>query len=127
MANNPRAFDPRAREARQQAWLAVPTVAEQFPGVGEIAVELQFLLENGRPHSSAHRRIFLPDMQAYFDVQCPDRDCSDGGFDLGRAIQAAARAPGHSSAGNLRCRGFTRSQPCSLSLEYGVLARPQPA
>ncbi|MDE2148999.1 MAG: hypothetical protein KGJ55_03995 [Gammaproteobacteria bacterium] len=123
MANNPRAFDPRAREAQQRAYLAVPTLAEQFPGVDEVSVELRFMLPGGQPHSSPHKRIFLPDMQAFFGIQCPDRDCSGGGFDLGSAIKAAARSKRRGASGSLQCQGVKAGDPCSVSLNYSVAIR----
>lgn len=123
MANNPRAFDPRVREARQRAYLSVPTLAQQIPGVEEIGVELRFMLATGQPHSSPHKRIFTPDMQAFFDLHCPDRDCTGGGFDLGPAIQAAVRARNPETSGTLQCQGVKARAPCGVSLNYSVTAR----
>ena len=123
MANNPRAFDPRVREARQNAYLAVPTLAELLPDVEEVSFDLRFVLTSGKPHSSPHRWIFVPDMQAYFNLMCPERDCSGGGFDLAAAVQAAARAKGHEAAGTLTCGGKKGREPCGLALHYTVDVR----
>jgi len=121
LANNPRAFDPRVREARQRAYLAVPTLAQQIPAVEEISVELRFTLPSGQPHSSPHTRIFMPDMQAFFELHCPDRDCTKGGFNIGPAIQAAVR--NQATSGRLQCQGFKGRDACGLSLQYSVNAR----
>lgn len=123
MANNPRAFDLRMREARQRAYLATATLAELHPGVDEIGVELRFMLPSGQPHSSPHKRIFVPDMQAYFEVQCPERDCVDGGFDLGAAVGTAVSDKKHEATGTLSCSGTRGREPCGLTLEYLVAAR----
>lgn len=123
MANNPRAFDVRVREARQRAYLSVPTLAEHLPSVEELVVELRFFLENGKPHSSPHKWIFLPDMQAYFDLMCPERDCSGGGFDLAAAIRKAARPRDPETEGVLQCGGKVRGAPCGIALHYTIDAR----
>lgn len=123
MANNPRAFDPRVREARQRAYLSVPTLAQHLPGVEELVVELRFFLPTGKPHSSPHKWIFLPDMQAFFDLMCPERDCSGGGFDLGPAVATAVRSRGKETTGVLQCSGKVRGAPCSISLHYLIDAR----
>lgn len=124
MANNPRAFDTRLREARQRAYLSVPTLAQHLPGVVELVVDLRFVLANGHPHSSPHKWIFLPDMQAYFDLMCPDRDCAGGGFDLGPAIHKAVRSRGRDAVGTLQCGGKVRGgERCGIALSYTIDAR----
>jgi hypothetical protein len=122
VANNPRAFDPRAREARQLAYEATPTLSKRHPKVAEIGVSLQFTMPDGKPHSSPHRRLFMPDMQAFFEVQCPDRDCSDGGFDLSTAVDTAVRSKSHESSGRLECTGKRSRQSCGIALDYVVAA-----
>lgn len=120
MANNPRAFDPRAREARQLAYEATPTLSQRHPKVAEIGISLQFTLPDDKAHSSPHRRLFMPDMQAFFDVQCPDRDCSDGGFDLNDAVDTAVRGRSRESSGRLQCKGTRSRQRCGIALDYVV-------
>lgn len=127
MANNPRAFDPRVREARQNAYLAVATLAELLPAVDEVGIDLRFVLASGKPHSSPHRWIFVPDMQAFFELMCPERDCSGGGFDLSAGVDAAAKARDHEASGVLVCGGRKGREPCGLSLHYTVSARPRGA
>ncbi len=123
MANNPRAIDARVREAHQRAYMSVPTLAEKIPGVTEIGVQLSFMLPSGQPHSSPHKRIFLPDMQAFFEIHCPDRDCMGGGFDLAPAIQAATRPKKAETTGTMQCQGAKGRTPCEISLRYDVDAR----
>ncbi|TJY62801.1 hypothetical protein E4T66_03510 [Sinimarinibacterium sp. CAU 1509] len=123
MANHPRAIDPRVRESRQRAYLSVPTLARQMPSISEIAVELRFMYETGQPFMSPYRQIFVPDMQAYFEFQCPDRDCSGAGFDMTPAISAAVRAGKEEISGTLKCRGSKSRTPCSITLDYKVETR----
>lgn len=121
MANNPRAFDTRVREARQRAYEQADTVARQLPQVAEMSVELRFVQESGQLFASPHTWIFLPDMKAYFELLCPERDCTDGGFDLEPAVRAAIRSKGRDASGVLQCRGRLRgSTPCGIALHYTV-------
>lgn len=123
MANNPRAFDARLREARQRAYLAAPTIAELFPTIDEVTVDLQFVLAGGKPHSSPYSRLFVPDMQAYFELHCPDRECTGGGFDLEPGIRATVNGRGSEKSGSLSCQGHKGREPCGISLNYRVTAK----
>ena len=122
MANNPRAFDARAREARQLAYEATPLLKQRHPKVAQIGISLQFVLPEGTAHSSPHRRLFMPDMQAFFDVQCPDRECSKGGFDLDDMVESAIRSMGRVTSGRLECKGRRSRQSCGIMLDYVVSA-----
>ncbi len=122
MANHSRTFDLRTREARQVAYLATPRLAELHPRTEEISAELSFKLADGKK-TPPHRRLFMPDMQAYFDMQCPDRNCSNGGFDLTAAVAKAVRDKTHETAGVLLCAGSRERETCGIQLDYQITAQ----
>lgn len=123
MANNPRAFDAKTREALQRAYASAAAIDQLYPALAGIEIELRFM-QAGLLHSSPHKRIFLPDMKAYFGILCPDRDCSGGGFDVADGVRLAADRGGRVS-GTLACHGSKGAHRCGVSLEYEVLCRPK--
>ncbi len=121
--------DQRLRERRQQQYQAAPTLAQRFPKAGEMAVSLSFRDPDGKTVFSPYRQLYLPQMQAYFEVLCPFRDCSGGGFDLEPLIARHLRG-GDSAPLRLECEG-RRSRPegpsrCELALTVRIeVERPE--
>ena len=122
----PYAIDVRERERRQRAYSSVPTVAGQFPGVEELTVEMRFTDPDRKLTPSPHRRLFVPAMQAFFNFQCPLKDCVDGGFDLTEAVpEALSRKKSRATSGKLNCQGKRKRATagetrCMLELDYQV-------
>jgi hypothetical protein len=117
------------REARQQLFDASPMVSN-YPGVGEIAIELTFSDPEGKQRPSARGLLFGPDMRAYFHFACPMRDCTGGGFDPSGDLLAALskRRNGHTGAAackGVRPRGGVKTQPCGIELHYTMAIRKQ--
>jgi len=123
MAQKPYAVDLRERERRQTSYLAAPSLAALFPKLEELAVELRFVDPDGKVRPSPFTRIFVPDMQAFFEFQCPLRECSGGGFDLSREIPRALSKGATTDAAVVRCKG-RRDRPssdekhCLLELKF---------
>ncbi len=126
MAQKPHSVDLREREQRQRTYLAVPTIAKQFPALEELAVEMRFLDPEGKVHPSPGKRIFAPDMQAFFDFQCPMRECSGGGFNMTTIVPRALSGKSPTTTGKMQCKGQRQrvsggSSPCLLELSYEVV------
>ncbi|MGH8481653.1 MAG: hypothetical protein ACRES8_04250, partial [Nevskiaceae bacterium] len=103
--------------------LAAPTIAQTFPGVDELAVRMRFDDPEGKVKPQPYAQVFSPDMQAFFQFQCPLRDCTGGGFDLTAAVPRGLARKGAVTAGSLVCSG-KRKRPhgetsrCDLRLDY---------
>lgn len=126
MAQKPHFVDVREREQRQRTYQAVPTVAEQFPTLDELAVEMRFLDPEGKVHPSPSRRLFAPSMQAFFDFQCPMRECSGGGYNMTTIVPRALTGKNPVTTGKMQCKGQrqrvgTGNSPCLLELTYEVV------
>lgn len=123
MAQKPFVIDQRQRELRQRSYQAAPSVAELFPDLEELAVELRFADPDGRVRPSPFKRIFVPDMQAFFEFQCPLRECSGGGFDLSRQIPQALEQGKTGDAAAIQCQGrreraSKEDRHCGLELRF---------
>lgn len=122
--------DAREREQRQRSYLAAPVMAQAFPGVSELAVKFRFTDPEGKEKPQPYSQLFVPDMRAFFQFQCPLRDCTGGGFDLSTAVPKGLshkNGNGNGNGGPLACGG-QRKRPhgdtsrCGLQLEYEVIS-----
>ena len=126
LSMKPYAVDQRERESRQRAYQSAKTVAGLFPGIEELTVEMRFSDPDRKLTPSPHRRIFVPGMQAFFDFQCPLKDCVGGGFDMSQAVpEALSRKKSRATAGKLSCQGKRKraaagESRCLLELDYHV-------
>lgn len=126
MARKPHVIASQQRDERHQSYLAAPVLAEKYPGIREVGVEMRFTDPEGRLTPSPQRRTYLADMRAYFDFLCPLKDCEDGGFALNTAIQQSLSKSGAGRTGKLSCqgrrsRGSEKGRACELELEYKVV------
>lgn len=88
MALKPRVPDHPQRERRQRGYAGSTTVSERFTRLRELVFELRFTGADSKPLLSPYKQIHTGDMQAFFELQCPSRECSGGGFDLSAAAIA---------------------------------------
>jgi len=127
MAMKPFAVDQRQRELRQRSYLAVPTLGKQFPAIEEIAIELRFVDPDRKLYLSPYKRIFASSMQAFFDFQCPIKECAGGGFNPTPEITKALSRSSEPHSGKMSCkgrrdRGEGGGKVCELELNYTVEA-----
>ena len=93
-----------ARIERQQQRADAGFVATHFPEVASIVVSMMY---NQRGIAKSLPRIvnFFPGSYALFRVDCLNRDCADGGFDLTQVITAMIRNRREAAKGDLSCEG----------------------
>ena len=125
MALKPRAVDLQRREQRQRNYVSSTTVATQFPQVTEVALDLRFTTGPDKPLLSPYSQIYTADMQAFFELQCPSRDCAGGGFDLRTAVARAVQSPAKAGNGKLPCTGIAtnaevKKTKCPVEMTYEV-------
>jgi hypothetical protein len=116
----PLPYDPVARDARQRAYQSVRTLAEDYPGVDEVSIDLWFKYPTGAQYAPPHSRIFAADMQAFFEFRCPEAGCQGGGYQLADAVRAALRGKRGANAGTVQCRGSRAGETCLMELHYSV-------
>lgn len=114
------------RDQRQQAYLKADVLGERYPQIREIGVDMRFRDPDGKLTPSPQRRVFLPEMRAYFDLLCPLKDCQDGGFEVDAAIHRKVAGARSDTGGGAICQGRRprtgdKGRACGLELEY-VLA-----
>jgi hypothetical protein len=93
-----------ARIARQQRKLDAGFMAAQFPEVASIVINMTY---NQRGILKSLPRVvnFFPGSYALFRVDCLNKQCADGGFDLTQVITRMVRNRKEASKGDLSCEG----------------------
>ena len=79
-------------------------VAANFPGVADIAIRMVYD-QIGLNKPLLRTVNFFPGSYAFFRIDCVNRECVDGGFDLTRVIATTIGKHGHSAKGKLCCQG----------------------
>ena len=120
----------KRREQLAADRLRAPALAERFPGIGRLRIELGFEQSPAQYATpSAQLHTLYPAAPAFFRLSCPCAGC-DGEFDLTDAVAAAAshgkRSVAPLEAGELCCQGTRFRQNlalragCSLQLRYNL-------
>ncbi len=94
----------------QQGWkgcsreLDAGFVAAQFPEVAGIVISMMYN-QRGIEKSLPRTVNFFPGSYAFFRVDCLNKDCVDGGFDLTQVITGMIRNRREAAKGELSCEG----------------------
>jgi len=117
MANNWHSVKSAARTERMQRRLDAGSVATHFPEVASIVIHMTY---NQRGVAKSLPRVvnFFPSSCALLRVDCLNKDCVDGGFDLTPVIRGMIRNHRETSTGDLSCEG---SGP-SPSVDHSAIA-----
>jgi len=93
-----------AREERLQRKIDAGFVATHYPEVASIVISMTY---NQRGIAKALPRTvnFFPGSYALFRVDCLNKECVDGGFDLSRVIDTMIRNRRGTAKGDLCCEG----------------------
>jgi hypothetical protein len=97
-----------ARIENQQRKLDAGFVNAQFPEVAGIAISMMY---NQRGVQKPLPRVvnFFPESYALFRIDCLNKECVDGGFDLSQVITGMIRNRREAAKGELSCEGDSPS------------------
>ena len=114
-----------ARVRRERDWSSLK-LSELYADVQELRAELHFTPHDPPSTPLNSSEAWNPDDRAFFEIQCPDRECICGGFDLSGAIGQAVKDHRTSVQGRLGCDGWQdteryRKHRCMMSLDYRLL------
>lgn len=91
------------RIERLQQRLDAGCMADIFPDVAGIDIRMTYNQQGIKSLLRTFR--FSPDSYAYFRVDCLNKDCVDGGFDLTQVITGMVRKHKEAARGELSCGG----------------------
>jgi hypothetical protein len=93
-----------ARLARRQRKLDAGFVDAQFPEVAGIVIRMNYS-QRGIQKSLPRVINFFPGSYALFRIDCLNKECVDGGFDLTQVITEMIRNRSKAAKGDLGCEG----------------------
>ncbi len=93
-----------ARNERLNQRVEAGFVAAQFPEVNNIVINMTYN-QVGLNKALLRTVNFFPDSYAFFRVDCVNRDCADGGFDLTEVITTMVSKHKKAAKGELSCQG----------------------
>ncbi len=97
-----------ARVERQQRKRDAGLVAVRFPEVERIVVSMMYH-QKGIQQSLPRIVNFFPDSYAVFRIDCLNKECFDGGFDLSGIITGMVRNRRKTAHGDMDCDGDSAS------------------
>jgi len=111
-----------ARREKQQRKVDAGLVDAQFPEVSGIVVNMIYN-QRGIQKSLPRLVNFFPDSYALFKIDCLNKECVDGGFDLTQVITGMIRNRKETAKGDLSCDGNSASDDHSnivyeVSIKY---------
>ena len=106
------------RSERHQQKIDSGTVAERFPHVAGIVVRMEYR-QPGIAQNMSRTVNFTPASYAFFRVECLNKGCVDGGFDLSGKIASMVRNRKETATGDITCKGEGPSENHS-SIVYEV-------
>jgi hypothetical protein len=107
------------RTEKLQQRLDAGFVNAHFPEVASIVISMMYN-QKGIAKSLPRTVHFFPDSSAFFRINCLNKDCVDGGFDLTQVLTAMIGNRRKSAKGELSCEGNGASADHS-AIAYEVL------
>jgi hypothetical protein len=93
-----------ARTERLQRRVLAGFVSAHFPEVKSIVISMMYN-QSGIAKSLPRTVNFSPDSSAFFRIDCLNKDCVDGGFDLSQVLNSMIRNRREAAKGQLSCEG----------------------
>ncbi|MDA8082257.1 MAG: hypothetical protein M0024_01200 [Nitrospiraceae bacterium] len=108
-----------AKRERQQRKLDAGFMDARFPEVADISINMTYTQRDVQ--KSLSRVVnFFPGSYAVFRIDCLNKECVDGGFDLTQVITGMIKSRKKTSKGNIGCEGESPSTSHS-SIAYEVI------
>jgi hypothetical protein len=116
----------RQRELRDRHHRNAQLLEAEHPAVEEIRVDLEFTDPSGfRQPLRQPTRLFTSRERAFFEFECPDRECISGGFNLSSTVRDAVNSRLPDATGQVDCQGWLdreriRKHRCFLRCKFQI-------
>ncbi|MGE5894466.1 MAG: hypothetical protein ACM34I_10460 [bacterium] len=103
---------------------AAGLIADRFPGVADMVIHMTYYHEAANPVLMERTINVFPTSFAYFQMECMNRDCTNGGFDLTSVIRNMVKNRKKTHKGTLACKGDNKVlSPEHASISYEITIR----
>ncbi len=93
------------KELKKKNRLAAGLVSDRFPEVSGIVIHMTYCHKALNPVLMVRTVNFYPTSYAYFKMECMNKDCINGGFDLTSVISDLIKNHKKSGKGKMSCSG----------------------
>jgi hypothetical protein len=111
-------------ELKKQARIEAGLVAERFPKVSGIVINMTYYHNAENPVLMQRKVNVFPNSHAYFNMECMIKGCENGGFNLKPIINKQIKERKKSAKGKLVCKGKKNdrvsSDHASISYEINI-------
>ena len=94
-----------AKMEKRKLKLESGVISEHYPEIASIFIKIKNSYGKKNPITIARDFRFLPDSHAYFNLECLNKNCADGGFDMTKVIVSMIKNRKLSKEGELYCHG----------------------
>ncbi len=121
MANNQNYL--KRMELKNQQKLEAGFISSRFPKVSIIVIHMTYYHKAENPVLMERTVNFFPTSHAYFNMECMEKECNSGGFDLTPIIIKQIKNHKKLSKGKMVCSGkgdALASDHASISYEISI-------
>jgi len=109
-----------AKMEKRKMKLESGLISEHYPEIASIFIKIHNSYGKKNPITIARDLKFLPDSHAYFSIECLNKNCADGGFDMSKVIIPMIKNRKLTAEGKLNCTG-TNLSPDHSHISYTVM------
>lgn len=92
---------------RWQEYNAAPTIAERYPNVAALTIEMVFHDDSGTAEIDTRTQHYpISQAKTIIRIKCPNYECVRGGFDLTNVVASMINSGERSEEGRLECQGW---------------------
>lgn len=98
---------PEQRQAEVEHMLRSnsSSISAEYPNIKCIEIKIQFT-DNDDGNKFENNKTYKPESKAYFQYECPHRECINGGYDFKNTIEKALQSRDHQAQETLICHGW---------------------
>ncbi|MFH1063380.1 MAG: hypothetical protein V1747_10945 [Candidatus Omnitrophota bacterium] len=97
--------EQRLSEIKHMLYSSAPSISVAYPNTKSIEISIQFTDPDDK-NQFTKNMTYKPDSKAYFQYDCPYRECINGGYDFKNLIEKAIQAPDRQAQEELACQGW---------------------
>ena len=110
------------RQQESQRTLNSVTVADKFPQLKSLSVDLSYFNPDGHSQNNEIKyTVNLANAKSVFRFDCPNSECVGGDFDLSQALTTAYGEHRTTAVGEARCQGWRSKHTIGTVYCHNVL------
>jgi hypothetical protein len=115
------------RRAYLMAYDHALIMQESFPSIAALSINMDFENPDWGGNPSPRQQHYNPKDKAFFEIQCPFRECVKGGFDLTGVVAKLVIDRLEETSGTFTCQGWQDRErigrhQCLLRIKYKITA-----